>query len=71
MNDQWETVKASAVEPGQRVRMPNGAELTATRIEARFFGMDNMLAFIEDTEHRWFKQPAPADADVEVACLPG
>ena len=70
MNEQWATVKASDVEPGQRVRMPNGTELTATRIETRFFGVDTMLAFIEDTEHRWFKQPAQADADVEVSQAP-
>lgn len=46
--------------------MANGVELTVTRIEPGFFGRDNMLAFIEDTEQRWFKQPAPNDADVEV-----
>lgn len=70
MDDQWVRVKASDVEPGQRVRMPNGAELTATRIETRFFGMDTMLAFIEDTEQRWFKQPAQADVEVEVSPAP-
>lgn len=70
MNDQWTTVKASDVEPGQRVRMPNGTELTATRIEPRFFGMDTMIAFIEDTQQRWFKQPTPSDADVEVPQAP-
>ena len=67
MSDQWATVKASAVEPGQRVRMPNGTELIASRIEPRFFGMDNMIAFIEDTGQRWFKQPVPTDTDVEVS----
>jgi len=29
-------------------------------------GMPNMLAFIEDTADRWFKQPMMAEADVEV-----
>jgi len=66
MSDQWVTVKASEVKPGQRVRMANGAELTASRVEQKFFGMDNMLAFIEDTDQRWFKQPSPTDSDVEV-----
>ena len=63
---QWITVKAAEVRPGQKVRIGNGAELTASRIEARFFGMDNMIAFIEDTDQRWFKQPLPVDAEVEV-----
>ena len=63
---QWTIVKASEVRPGQRVRMGNGTELIVSRIEQRFFGMDNMLAFIEDSDQRWFKQPAPADAEVEI-----
>jgi hypothetical protein len=46
--------------------MGNGTELTATRVEPSFFGTDNMVAFIEDTPERWFKQPATVDADVEV-----
>lgn len=63
---QWITVRASEVRPGQRVRTANGVEVTANRIEAKFFGMDNMLAFIEDTDERWFKQPSLTDAEVEV-----
>jgi hypothetical protein len=63
---QWTTVKASEVRPGQRVRMGNGAELIVSRIEQKFFGMENMLAFVEDSDRRWFKQPAPADAEVEI-----
>ena len=59
-------MKATAVKPGDRVRTADGSELTATRIEAAFFGMDNMLAFIEDTPQRWFKRPMTTDADVEV-----
>ena len=67
MSDQWTTVKASDVSPGQRIRLANGFEMMATRVETRFFGMDNMVAFIEDTHRRWFKQPMPTDSDVEVA----
>ena len=37
-----------------------------SRIDTSFMGMPNMLAFIEDTPDRWFKQPMTADADVEV-----
>ena len=62
----WTTIKASEVQPGQRVRTANGNELIASRIEQRFFGRENMLAFIEDSDQRWFKQPSPADAEVEV-----
>ena len=62
----WQSVKASDVQPGQRVRTPDGTELIATRIERPFLGRENMLAFIEDTDVRWFKRPAQLDADVEV-----
>ncbi|MDA8043785.1 MAG: hypothetical protein M0Z30_00880 [Actinomycetota bacterium] len=67
MSEQWQTQKASEVQPGQRVRTPDGTELTATRIEHPFLGRDQMLAFIESTDERWFKRPVPVDADVEVA----
>jgi hypothetical protein len=66
MTGTWEKVKASEVRPGQRVRTADGSELTATRIEQPFLGRDNMLAFIEDSDVRWFKRPAPLDAEVEV-----
>lgn len=66
MTDSWETVKASEVRPGQRVRTADGTELVASRIERPFMGRDGMLAFIEDTEERWFKRPQPEDAEVQV-----
>jgi hypothetical protein len=66
MGDGWQMVKASEVRPGQRVRTQDGTELIATRIERPFMGRNEMLAFIEDTETRWFKRPAPVDADVEI-----
>jgi hypothetical protein len=66
MADQWKTVKASDVQPGDRVRTADGTEVIATRIESPFLGRSNMIAFIEDTPHRWFKRPAPLDADVEI-----
>jgi hypothetical protein len=65
-SSQWQTLKAGDVRPGQRIRTPDGTELTATRIERPFFGAESMLAFIEDTPERWFKRPAPVDSDVEV-----
>ena len=61
---EWRTAPASEVKEGDRVRLANGNELTVTRIETGFFGV--MLAFIEDTPERWFKQPVQETAEVEV-----
>ena len=69
MAEGWQVVKASEVQPGQRVRTQDGTELTATRIEHPFMGREEMLAFIEDTDARWFKRPAPVGSDVEVQPL--
>ena len=66
MTDSWVTTAASAVQPGERVRLPSGDEMTATRVDRKFMGMDTMVAIIEDTAERWFKRPLPADAEVEV-----
>ena len=41
-------------------------EVIVSRIESPFFGMSNMVAFIEDTPERWFKMPVPKTAEVEV-----
>jgi hypothetical protein len=65
MPEVWLTMTASAVQPGDRVRLP-GDELTVTRIESPFMGMSGMIAFIEDTPERWIKRPVPNDADVDV-----
>jgi hypothetical protein len=37
-----------------------------SRIEPKFMGMENMLALIEDTSTRWYKQPVVQTAEVEV-----
>jgi len=37
-----------------------------SKIEEKFMGMDAMIAFIEDTDARWYKQPMPKGTDVEV-----
>jgi len=66
MSDTWKTVKASDVRIGDAVRTRTGEVITVSRIEAAFFGRPDMLAFIEDTPDRWFKQPMPGDSDVEV-----
>jgi hypothetical protein len=59
-------VKATEVRVGDRVRARSGAELTVTRIDDRFMGRTDMLAFVEDSEQQWFKMPAPRDGDVEL-----
>ena len=66
MADTWKTVKAEQVKAGETVRTQSGERGGRLAIETSFMGMPNMLAFIEDTPDRWFKQPMTADADVEV-----
>jgi hypothetical protein len=68
MAEQWTKTTASAVQPGDRVRT-SGDELTVSRIESPFLGMDGMIAFIEDTSERWIKRPVQADAEVEIQIL--
>jgi hypothetical protein len=65
MTQQWNTTTASAVQLGDRVRI-SGDELTVSRVESPFMGIDGMIAFIEDTPDRWIKRPAQVDAEVEV-----
>jgi hypothetical protein len=62
----WKSAKGGDVRPGDRVRTADGAEVTVTRIEEKFFGTDNMIALIEDTPERWFKRPVTIDAEVEI-----
>jgi len=64
--DCWRRAKATDVRPGDRIRSADGTELTATRIEPAFLGLENMIALIEDTPQRWYKRPVSIDADVEV-----
>jgi hypothetical protein len=66
MSDTWKTVKAQEVKAGDTVRTQSGEVLTVSRVEAAFFGLPTMVAFIEDTPDRWFKQPMATDSDVEV-----
>ncbi len=65
MTSTWIAGKASDVKVGDRVRAAGG-ELTVSRIEVAFMGIPDMVAFIEDTPERWFKQPLPLETPVEV-----
>jgi hypothetical protein len=66
MSCDWKRVTAADVRPGERIRTADGTELEVTRIEERFLGRDEMIAFIEDTPDRWFKRPVTADAPVDL-----
>jgi hypothetical protein len=66
MSESWKKVKADEVREGDAVRMQTGDVVIVSRIETGFMGRPNMLAFIEDTPDRWFKQPMMADGEVEV-----
>jgi hypothetical protein len=67
MAERWKLAKAAEVQPGDRVRTGDGREIVATRIEEKFLGRENMIAFIEDTPQRWLKRPMTIDADVEIS----
>jgi hypothetical protein len=59
-----ETIPATEVRIGDRLRTRLGDELTVTRIDPQFMGRTGMIAFVEDSDEQWLKMPAQADADV-------
>ena len=63
--DDWETTTAREVRVGDRVRVSE-QEITVSRVEPSFLGMEGMIAFVEDNEQRWLKVPALSTATVEV-----
>lgn len=66
MTDSWRSAPAADVQPGDRVRLAPGREMLVSRIETSFFGREAMVAFIEDTPERWFKQPLQTAAEIEI-----
>jgi hypothetical protein len=66
MTESWTKMPAAEVRLGDRIRVGTGQEVLVSRIEPNFMGMESMVAFIEDTSTRWFKQPVPGTAEVEV-----
>jgi len=66
MTESWTTMRVADVRPGDRVRLASGQEMLVSRIEPDFMGIEAMVAFIEDTPTRWFKQAAPQTTEVEV-----
>ncbi len=65
MAEPWITVAAADVQVGDRIRLATGAELLVSRIEPRLLGLE-LVAFIEDTPERWYKQAMVPTADVDV-----
>jgi len=66
MTESWLSVPAEDVRVGDRLRLGSGQVMHVSKIEEKFMGMDAMIAFIEDTDARWYKQPMPKGTDVEV-----
>jgi hypothetical protein len=66
MSPTWNKITAGDVKPGDRIRHSPGTEMTVSRIEISFFGIPEMIAFIEDTPERWLKAPALKGAEIEV-----
>jgi hypothetical protein len=66
MTEPWTKMPAADVQLGDRIRLATGQEVLVSRIEPNFLGMEALIAFIEDTPTRWFKQPIPQSAEVEV-----
>lgn len=66
MGDTWSTIPVAEIKVGDRIRLPQGGELLVSRIDESFMGMDALVALIEDTPERWYKQPMPKTGEVEV-----
>ncbi len=66
ITESWTTMRVTDVRPGDHVRLASGQEMLVSRIEPNFMGMEAMVAFIEDTPTRWFKQPVPHATELEV-----
>lgn len=57
------TIVATGVRVGDTLRAKDGTELTVTRIDPEFI-FPGMMAYVEDSEQKWFKMPAKLDAEV-------
>ena len=63
------TIAATDVRVGDTLRSRDGTELTVSRIEPFIF--DGMIAFIEDSDAKWFKMPAAEDGEVTLVARAG
>ena len=58
-------MKAIDVPVGTRIKFRE-QELTVTRKDVPFLGIDSMVLLVESTDQRWHCVPAPLDAEVEL-----
>ena len=58
------TKRAVDVVPGDCVRLASGREMSITRIERDFLGLDNLICFVEDTQQCWFAHAVFVTDDV-------
>ena len=68
--DDWVTMAAGDVEPGNRLRLPSGTKMTVTRIESGFLGYEQLVCFIEDSETQWLAQAMSLTSEVEASRSP-
>ena len=66
MSEEWTTVGVDQITARDTIRLQSGMILEVTTIEEAFMGRPEMRAFIEDTPQRWYKQPMPTSATVDV-----
>jgi hypothetical protein len=62
----WVATTADAVRAGDRVRTGSGVELSVTRVDRPFFGRDDMLKLVEETDVSWRAYASPVSAPVDV-----
>jgi hypothetical protein len=68
--DGWTATKACEVQPGDRLRLGSGTDMTVTRIETPFLGQSTLVCFVEDTEVRWLAIAMASTAEVTVSTTP-
>jgi hypothetical protein len=66
MAEGWKTMTAADVRPGDRIRLSADIDMLVSRIEPDFMGRKGLIAFIEDTPGRWFKQPMLTSSRIDV-----
>ena len=59
-------VPAEEVRVGDRVRGADGSELTVTRIDHGLLGMDEYIAFVEDSDEQWLKLTGRRGGEIDV-----
>jgi hypothetical protein len=62
----WTSVVAVDVQVGDHVRLPNGEELSVTRVDPDHLGITTYLKLVEDTDERWMCFVMPKDRELEL-----